>query len=128
MQIGIVGLPFTGKSTLFSTLLEHKSSDGGGKYKQDAERGIVVVPDERLDKLTEMFIPEKQVNATIEFVKVPGLDQESHKDTGLPSQFLSNIKTVDVILLLVRTFENELYPHPSDTIDPMRDIKFIQTA
>jgi GTP-binding protein YchF len=127
MQIGIVGLPFTGKSTLFSTLLEHKSSDGGGKYKQDAERGIVVVPDDRLDKLTEMFVPEKQINATIEFVKVPGLDQESHKDTGLPSQFLSNIKTVDVILLLVRTFESELYPHPSDTIDPMRDIKFIQT-
>ena len=127
MQIGIVGLPYSGKSTLFSTLLAHKSIDESGKHKHETERGVVKVPDERLNQLTKMYNPEKQVNATIEYVKVPGLDQDSHKDTGLPSQFLSNVKTVDVILLLIRTFENELYPHPMNSIDPIRDIKFIRT-
>ena len=127
MQIGIVGLPFSGKSTLFSTLMARKSQDDSGKFKQEAERGIITVPDTRLDRLTEMFNPRKQVNATIEYIRVPGLDQESHKNTGLPSQFLSNIKTVDVILLLIRAFENEIYPHPLNSVDPVRDIKFIET-
>ncbi len=127
MQIGIVGLPYSGKSTLFSTLLSHKSADESGKLKHEAERGVVKVPDDRLDQLTKMFNPKKQVNTTIEFVKVPGLDHDSHKDTGLPSQFLSNVKTVDVILLLVRSFDNELYPHPMNSIDPVRDINFIKT-
>jgi len=127
MQIGIVGLPYSGKSTLFSTLLAHKSVDESGKHKHETERGVVKVPDDRLNQLTKMFNPEKQVNATIEYVKVPGLDQDSHKDTGLPSQFLSNVKTVDVILLLIRAFENELYPHPMNSIDLVRDIKFIET-
>lgn len=127
MQIGIVGLPFSGKSTLFATLLAHKSQDEAGKFKSEAERGIVKVPDERLDKLTTMYNPKKQVNTTIEYVKVPGIDQDTHKGGGLPAQFLSNIKTVDVILLLSRAFENEMYPHPMDTIDPLRDINFIET-
>lgn len=127
MQIGIVGLPYSGKSTLFSTLLTHKSVDESGKYRQEAERGIVKIPDDRLEQLTQMFNPRKQVNATIEYIKVPGLDQDSHKDTGLPSQFLANAKTVDVVLLLIRAFENELYPHPLNSVNPLRDINFIQT-
>jgi len=127
MQIGIVGLPYSGKSTLFSTLLAHKSVDESGKFKHEAERGIIKVPDDRLNELTKMFNPEKQINATIEYIKVPGFDQDTHKDTGLPAQFISNIKNVDVILLLIRTFENDLFPHPLTTVDPIRDIKFIQT-
>jgi len=126
MQIGIVGLPYSGKSTLFATLLAHKSHDETGKFKTETERGVVKVPDTRLENLTRIFKPEKQVNATIEYLKVPGLDQEGHKGSGLPAQFLSNTKTTDVILLLIRAFENDMYPHPMESIDPVRDLKFVE--
>lgn len=125
MQIGIVGLPYSGKTTLFSTLLKHKSHDTTGKLS--AERGIVKVPDERLDKLTEMFNPKKKVNATIEYLKVPGLESESAGTRGLPSQFLANLKTVDALLVMVRAFENEYYPHPLNRVDPKADIEFINS-
>ena len=125
MQIGIVGLPFSGKSTLFSTLLRHKTHEPGAKM--NAERGVVKVPDERLDKLTEMFKPKKKVNATIEYIKVPGLEGESAGTRGLPAQFLANLKTVDALLILVRAFENEYYPHPLNRIDPKADIEYINS-
>jgi ribosome-binding ATPase len=125
MQIGIVGLPFSGKSTLFDTLLAHKSTDDSHKQKTEAERGVVKVPDQRLNKLTEMFNPKKQVNATIEYIKVPGI--EGQKGNALPSQFLSNVKYVDTILLMIRHFENDMYPHPLQSVDPMRDINFINS-
>jgi GTP-binding protein YchF len=125
MQIGIVGLPFSGKSTLFDTLLAHKSGEDSFKSKTEAERGIVKVPDERLNKLTEIFKPKKQVNATIEYIKVPGI--EGQKGNALPSQFLSNVKYVDTILLMVRNFENDMYPHPLESVDPVRDIQFINS-
>lgn len=127
MQIGIVGLPFSGKTTLFDTLMAHKSIDETKKFKSETERGIVKVPDERLDRLTKIFNPKKQVNATIEYLKVPGLDKEGHKGGGLPAQFLTNVKTVDTILLMVRNFENEMYPHPMESIDPLRDFRFINS-
>jgi GTP-binding protein YchF len=125
MQVGIIGLLYSGKSTLFSTLLAHQAHTADSKYKMDAERGIIKVPDERLDKLTDLFNKEKRVYATIEFVKVTGIDKESHKGKGLPAQFLANIKTVDIILHIVRSFNNEMYPHPEGSIDPKRDINYI---
>ena len=125
MQIGIIGLLYSGKSTLFSTLLAHQAHISDSKYKMDAERGIIKVPDERLDKLTALFNKEKKVNATIEFVKVTGLEKESHAGKGLPAQFLANIKTVDMILHLVRSFDNDNYPHPNGSIDPKRDMDYI---
>jgi GTP-binding protein YchF len=127
MQIGIAGLPFSGKSTLFETLLAHKSHDSSGKFRSEAERGIVIVPDDRLDKLSAMFNPRKTVNATIDYIKVSGLDQEGHKGSGLPSQFLSNMKTVELILVVIRAFENEVYPHPMGGVNPQRDINFINS-
>jgi GTP-binding protein YchF len=125
MQIGIIGLLYSGKSTLFSTLLAHQAHTSDSKYKMDAERGIIKVPDERLDRLTSLFNKEKKVNATIEFVKVTGIEKESHKGKGLPAQFLANIKTVDMILQVVRYFDNDSYPHPNGSIDPKRDITYI---
>jgi GTP-binding protein YchF len=129
MQTGIVGLPNSGKSTLFSTLLaySHVTHDDSAKHRMETERGVVKVPDERLDRLTEIIKPKKQVNATIEFIKVPGLDKEKHKGSGLPPQFLSNTKNVELILVMIRAFENELYPHPMGKTDPWRDINFIES-
>jgi GTP-binding protein YchF len=125
MQIGIVGLPYSGKSTLFDTLLAQKPGEDSYKHKAEAERGIVKVPDDRLNKLTEIFNPKKQVNATIEYIKVPGI--EGQKGNALPSQFLSNVKYVDTILLIIRHFENDMYPHPLQSVDPERDISFINS-
>jgi GTP-binding protein YchF len=127
MQTGIVGLPFSGKSTLFSTLLAYSqvTHDESLRHKQEAERGVVKVPDQRLDQLTKIIQPKKQVNATIEFIKVPGLDKEKHQGKGLPPQFLANTKSVELILVMIRAFENELFPHPLGKVDPWRDINFI---
>ena len=127
MQIGIVGLPFSGKTTLFNTLLAHKSKDDASKYRMEAEHGIITIPDKRLDRLTEIYQPKKKVYATIEYIKVPGLEKEGHSGTGLPAQFLANIKTVDVVLLVIRDFESEMYPHPFNSVDPLRDIKYIES-
>ncbi|MBN2709346.1 MAG: redox-regulated ATPase YchF [Calditrichaceae bacterium] len=124
MEIGIVGLPYSGKSTIFSTLLTHKSHEQTGG-KQTAERGVVKVPDSRLDKLTAMFNPKKQVNAIIEYVKVAGLEEESEQTTGLSSKFLTNLKNVDALMIIIRNFENEFYPHPFNRIDPSADIEYI---
>ncbi len=124
MQIGIVGLPYSGKTTIFSTLLKHKSGEGG-HHKIEAERGIVKVPDARLDRLTAMFNPKRKFNTTIEYLKVLGFDSGAEKPQGLPSQFIANIKTVDAILLVVRAFENDMFPHPLGRIDPAKDMEFI---
>lgn len=124
MEIGIVGLPYSGKTTIFQTLLKHKPSESAGG-RQSAERGIVKVPDERLDRLTEMFHPKKKVHSVIEYIKVPGFENDAAKPQGLPPQFLANVKTVDALLVLIRNFESEFYPHPFDRIDPEKDIEFI---
>lgn len=126
MQIGIVGLPFSGKSTIFQTLLKHKSSDTSGG-KSEAERGIVKVPDERLDKLAELFKPKKKVHSVIEYIKVPGFEGDGSKPQGLPPQFLANVKTVDALLVVIRNFHNQYYPHPFGRIDPEKDIEFINS-
>jgi len=126
MQIGITGLPYSGKSTLFATLLSRKS-ESDPFHKKETEKGIVKVPDVRLDRLTEIFNPRRKVPATIEYLKVPGLESQSSAAKGLPPQFLANLKSVDVILLIVRAFDNPLYPHPLNRIDPQGDINFVNS-
>jgi len=126
MQIGITGLPYSGKSTLFATLLSRKS-ESDPFHKKETEKGIVKVPDVRLDRLTEIFNPRRKVPATIEYLKVPGLESQSSAAKGLAPQFLANLKSVDVILLIVRAFDNPLYPHPLNRIDPQGDINFVNS-
>jgi len=125
MEIGIIGLPYAGKSTIFSTLLRHKSDSQPGKVS--AERGIVKVPDTRLDKLTEIIQPKKQVNTTIEFIKVPGLDKDSNTAQGLPGAFLISLKNVEALLVVIRHFENDFYPHPFGRVDAAADMVWINS-
>ena len=122
MQIGIVGLPYSGKSTLFSALLSNKADEREYKSKHIAERGVINVSDERLDRLTKMYNPKRKVHAIVEYIKVPGLDPQNKN--GLSPEFFARLKTVDEIVLVIRDFENEMYPHPSGAIDPHRDIEF----
>lgn len=121
MQIGIVGLPFSGKTTLFQTLTE-THLDPEALAKRDSNQAIVKVPDERLDKLTEMYNPKKKVNATIEIVDVAGV-QKAEQGSMFNTQFLTKVRTNDAIIHVVRGFEDDMVPHIENSIDIIRDIQ-----
>ncbi len=126
MQIGIVGLPFTGKTTLFQTLTK-THFDPSELSKSETHQAVVKVPDARLDKLTEMFNPKKKVNATIEFVDVVGLQKGDSGSTQFTGNFLAKVKTNDALVQVVRLFENDAVPHPDGSINMMRDINSFET-
>ncbi len=115
MRIGIIGLPQSGKTTLFR-LLTHAGDAG-----HEAGLGIVKVPDPRLDYLAAVFNPKKVTPATIEVVDFPPLAKGSAKGEGLGAQSLAQMRTVDGLLEVVRAFANPAVPHPEESIDPARD-------
>jgi ribosome-binding ATPase len=126
MQIGIVGLPFSGKSTLFQAIT-HTHLDAAALTKAEAHQAIVKVPDPRLDRLTELFAPERTVYATIEFVDVVGLKKGETGSTQFTTNFLSSVKTNDALVQVVRLFSDESVPHPDGSIDALRDIATFET-
>ena len=127
MEIGIIGLPYSGKTTLFSTLTGLDTTAAHTTGKIEVHRGIVKVPDLRLDKLTAIFNPKKQVNATIEYIEVGGLEKEASHGKGFDPQFLAVLKNTDALCLIVRAFKNEIYPHPEGSIDSLRDVQIVET-
>lgn len=124
MEVGIIGLPVSGKTTLFSTLTGQPSAAGFGGGKIEVHRGIVKVPDARLNELTAIFNPKKQVNATIEYIEVGGMDSDAK---GFDPQFLQVLKNTAALCVVIRAFENEFYPHPAGSIDPQRDIATVES-
>ncbi len=126
MQIGIVGLPFSGKSTLYQTITK-THLDPSALSKVEAHHAVVKVPDARLDKLSAMFSPKSTVHAAIEFVDVVGLKKGESGSTQFTTNFLANVKTNDALVQVVRLFENESVPHPDGSIDPIRDIAAFET-
>ena len=126
MQIGIVGLPYSGKSTLFQTITK-THLDSSVLTKAEAHHAIVKVPDARLDKLSALFSPKSTVHATIEFVDVVGLKKGESGSTQFTTNFLANVKTNDALVQVVRLFSNDAVPHPEGTIDVMRDIASFET-
>ena len=128
MKIGIVGLPNVGKSTLFKALTKIQVDINNYPFCTiEPNIGIVEVPDERVDKLTELSQSEKTIYATIEFVDIAGLVKGAAEGQGLGNKFLSNIREVDAIVEVVRLFENSNITHVHETIDPKRDIEIINT-
>jgi hypothetical protein len=126
MKLGIVGLPNVGKSTLFNSLTKAGAESANYPFCTiDPNVGIVAVPDERLDRLTEMYNSAKTTPAVIEFVDIAGLVKGASKGEGLGNQFLANIREVDAIVHVVRCFEDGNVIHVDGSVDPIRDIETI---
>ena len=126
MQIGIVGLPFSGKSTLYQTITK-THLDPLALTKAEAHHAVVKVPDARLDKCSDLFSPKSTVHATIEFVDVVGLKKGESGSTQFTTNFLSNVKTNDALVQVVRLFVNDAVPHPDGSVDALRDVASFET-
>jgi ribosome-binding ATPase len=126
MQLGIVGLPFSGKSTLFQAITK-THLDAAAIAKTDTHLGVVKVPDERLDRCSALFSPKSTVYATIEFVDVAGLQKGTSGTAQFTTSFLSAVKNNDALIQVVRLFRNDAVPHPDGSIDALRDVATFDT-
>jgi ribosome-binding ATPase len=125
---GIIGLPNSGKSTIFNALTTLTVPCQPYPFCTiEPNVGIVAVPDKRLVKLADILKPEKVTFTTIEFIDVAGLIKDAHKGEGLGNRFLSHIRNVDAIAHVIRCFGTKNVPHVYSDIDPKRDMEIVET-
>ncbi|CAM2928290.1 redox-regulated ATPase YchF [Paenibacillus sediminis] len=126
LKAGIVGLPNVGKSTLFNAITQAGAESANYPFCTiDPNVGVVEVPDERLDKLTELVVPNRTVPTAFEFVDIAGLVRGASKGEGLGNKFLAHIREVDAIVHVVRCFEDENITHVDGKVSPIDDIQTI---
>lgn len=126
LQCGIVGLPNVGKSTLFNALTSAKALAANYPFAtKEPNLGIIVVPDERLNKLEELVQPQRVLPTSVEILDIAGLIKGASKGEGLGNQFLANIREVDAIIHVVRCFEDDNVIHVDGSVNPVRDKEII---
>ncbi len=129
VSVGIVGLPNVGKSTTFNALTKAQNAESANYpfCTIEPNKAVVPVPDPRLEELAKIVKPNKIQHSTIDFVDIAGLVKGASKGEGLGNKFLSNIREVEVILHMVRCFDDENITHVEDSINPLRDIEIIES-
>lgn len=122
MQLGIIGLARSGKTTVFNAVTRGAAQVGAYSSSVQPNVGVVNVPDERVDRLAEMYKPKKVTYATIQYVDFPAAGESFGKGEGPAGKFINDLARTDALIHVVRAFEDDSVPHPEVTIDPDRDI------
>src|SRR5512135_3543417 len=120
MKLGIIGLPQSGKTTIFNALTRGNAPTTASAGRFEVHTAVVDVPDVRVDRLSAMFKPRKTIYARVTYTDIAGLEGGAAK-TGLSGQLLNQLTQMDGLIHVVRVFENASVPHPSGAVDPARD-------
>ena len=121
MKLGIIGLPQSGKTTIFNALTRGNAPTTASAGRMEVHQAVVEVPDPRVDILSKMFNPRKTIYARVTYADIAGLDSGSAK-SGISGQLLNVINQMDALILVVRAFENDNVAHPNGSINPLRDV------
>lgn len=126
MHVTLVGLPLSGKTTVFNALTGQEQATGPAAGRVEAHVAVVQVPDKRLGRLQDLFNPHKLTPAEVRFEDLAGIAEGAARQ-GLPPQALAAISEADALIQVVRAFENPLAPHPAGSVDPIRDLELLDT-
>src|SRR5574338_496847 len=120
MKLGIIGLPQSGKTTIFNALTRGNTPTTASAGRFEVHTAVVDVPDPRVTRLSEMFKPRKTIYAKVTYADIAGLEAGSAK-SGISGQLLNQLTQMEAFLHVVRAFQSDLVPHPSGSVDPARD-------